>query len=105
MGDLDWAIYYFDGTRFTNLDGEPWEAPPFGVEGIGCKRGMWQAHNYLGLVQYLIRPGAVKCVRFGYATSNEQYEQALNWAREDRDLPTNRVINEGQDYYCWYGDV
>jgi hypothetical protein len=29
-----WCVYYDDGRRFTNLDGEPWEAPGCGVMGI-----------------------------------------------------------------------
>ena len=26
-----WKLVYEDGSEFTNLDGEPWESPPWGV--------------------------------------------------------------------------
>jgi len=31
---MAWCIYYGDGTTFTNLDGEPWEAPGYDIMGI-----------------------------------------------------------------------
>lgn len=104
MKKLKWAIYYDDGTRFTNLDGKPDEAPFFGVQAIACEDGLWIGRNYDGLVDYLQMPGMSKCVRFGRSTSNYRYKEAVSWARNDPDLSKDRVIEERQDYYVWMGD-
>lgn len=29
-----WIIYYEDGSIFSSADGEPWRAPPFGIQVI-----------------------------------------------------------------------
>jgi len=41
---LLWKIYYGDGSTFTNLQGSPDEAPPFGVQFILqlCDEGRWR---------------------------------------------------------------
>ena len=31
---IEWAIYYGDGSRFTNEDGSPWDAPRLNVQTI-----------------------------------------------------------------------
>lgn len=100
---LQWAIYYDDGSRFTNLDGSPDQAPFFGVQAIGCIDGLWICRDRDGLLDYLQSPGMDKCVRLGRATSNLKYHTAAGWARNDLDLPSDRVIEEGETYYCWTG--
>lgn len=103
MAKLKWAIYYDDGTRFSNLDGKPDEAPAFGVIAIACRDGLWLARDFMGLIDYLHMPGMVKCVRFGRATSNKKYKKADDWAISDKDFSPDRVIEEGNDYYVWMG--
>lgn len=103
MAKLKWAIYYDDGTRFTNLDGTPDEAPFFGVQAIACEDGLWLARNYDGLIDYLQMSGMVKCVKMGRATSNLKYSKATEWARTDPDISRDRVIEERHDWYVWMG--
>jgi hypothetical protein len=103
MNKLLWAIYYEDGTRFTNLDGTPDEAPFFGVIAIACVDGLWFARDRYGLMDYLQMPGMIKCVKMGRITTNKKYNFAAGWARADQDLPPNRTIEEGEDFYVWMG--
>lgn len=103
MAKLKWAIYYDDGTRFSNLDGKPDDAPFFGVIAIANKDGLWLARDRDGLLDYLQMPVKNKCVRMGRATDNTKYNKAVWWARDDPDMPPDRVIEEGGDFYVWMG--
>jgi hypothetical protein len=31
LPDYQWKLVYYDGTEFTNEDGEPWESPEIGL--------------------------------------------------------------------------
>lgn len=42
---LRWRLYYADGSTFDNLDGEPWESPPWGVVGVVQTHSMWNAER------------------------------------------------------------
>lgn len=101
---VQWIIYYGDGSTFSNLDGEPEQAPPFGVQAIACNDGLWLGGDFVGLIDYLCRIGK-KVVRFGTHIHNFKYEPILRIARADISIPPDRVILERYDYYWWEGDT
>ncbi len=50
-----WEIYYENGDTFSNLDGEPHEAPVYGVEYIWQKEphdDLFNCHYYLWRLDY-----------------------------------------------------
>jgi hypothetical protein len=64
---VKWALYYEDGSKYTDLDGPAEESPRFGVVGIlqshyqgtltffadwfGWYRGRWWPHDHVGLLK------------------------------------------------------
>ena len=81
MSDLQWKIYYADGSIYSNLNGSPESAPSNGVIAIVQKSGVIQGHNYywyegewvnghgFDLYDYLARNSRVK---FGERRFTEQ---------------------------------
>src|SRR5574340_596104 len=101
---LDWIIYYSDGTIFCNLDGEPDQAPPMGVQAIACVDGLWLGGDFVGLIDYLSRRGR-KIVRFGTHIPNHRFSPIVEKARITKLVPPDRTILERYDYYWWEGDA
>jgi hypothetical protein len=82
---MAWTLYYENGTKFTNLEGDPQDSPPFGVvfvtqPGLNSRDliwgvnylifrrdlGYWTGHDQIGLFDQLahfahlidsVRPG------------------------------------------------
>ncbi len=100
---IAWKIYYSNGTTFSNLDGNPEDAPPTGVICIlqnPIKHGWMLLRNkdyYLrlddwewvgceadGFWQYMFKPGW-KCPKFGENVSDSIYEKIIKQATEDMD--------------------
>lgn len=101
-----WAVYYGDGSRFTDEDGAPSEAPPFDVQAIAYpdetvgrvvidswdyyvfreSESEWFGCDIFGLFDVLAHePGCV--VKFARTRSNEAYRAAVEMARSDPYLP------------------
>lgn len=87
-----WVVYYEDGSRFTDQQGSPWNAPRLGVQLIaqqddrvgyryisGCdfytyelNRGGWHTTEQWGLYDHLMR-AYIPCVLFGRNMSDEAF--------------------------------
>lgn len=104
MGELDWRVYYGDGSTFSSEDGPPEDAPPLGVQAVICQRELWGCGDIFGLFDYLMSPGRYKVVRFGRLVSNAAYQAAVEAARKDPCCGPDRVVCERGDYYWWNGE-
>jgi len=99
---VKWRIYYENGTTFSDLDGDFFDAPTYGVLAIACDDGEWINGDITGLLQYLQKLGIVK---IGIHSDNSVYNQVLHKARHDKDLNADRVILEGETYYMFKGPL
>lgn len=95
---IKWLIFYDDGSTFSNLDGEPYDAPPVGVivllqvnangrwvfysqdtSKILCwewrAKNEWVSCDLVGAIDYLYHHRGLKAVLFGRWTSDENYEK------------------------------
>jgi len=100
---IAFRVYYHDQAPY---DGQAWLAPAFGVLAIverDAEHGRrivsngdyyvwddaeqrWYPMDYIGLVDYLARPGA-KRVLFGRLVSDEDYREVWMQANADPDFP------------------
>ena len=93
-------IYYADGSTF---DGEPFDAPFFGVLCIVEKdadhgrrivtqgdyyvwESRWRNVDFIGLVDYLAQPGNRKVI-CGRLVDNDTWNATIKRANEDPDFP------------------
>ena len=103
---MRWVIEYRDGTTFSNIDGEPQDAPGAGVVGVGQEDGTvgflvhqgenfyvfgeqfggWAGMDVYGLAQYLSEPG-FKVVKLGTAVPTAEYLSVIERLRKDPRLP------------------
>ena len=99
---IDWKIYYGDGSVFTNLDGEPQDAPCGNVQRIAyydadgrrkfChdkdyyiyENNCWYAVDMIGFLQYMSDPG-FKIVKFGRMMPDLKFRELCSYI--DNDLP------------------
>ena len=106
---IDWVVWYADGSSFTNLDGEPEQAPRWDVLCIAAYSGdhgrmIWHATDYYiwedqwqppqwvsvdarGLDDYLDRPGKVKIRLRGRHVPPDVFWAIYNQADRDPRLP------------------
>jgi len=102
---IEWIVWYADGTSFTSEDGEPHEAPRWGAVVVGqlskdhgrilwsnkdyffWEDGEWLEADYLGLIDYLTRPGKEKVVLIGRLVKMKQFHELYNSAVNDPRLP------------------
>lgn len=99
-----WIVWYDDGSSFTNLDGQPWDAPRWGVLCIAAEskdhgRMIWHATDYYvwdtewiscdftGLLDYLTRPGREKTVLIGRHVPPRIFYEVYEKANHDPRLP------------------
>jgi hypothetical protein len=105
--DMRWKIFYTDGTTFSNQDGEPEDAPGWGVIAVAQEDdvvgvqihhqrdfycfapefGGWYAVDYFGFAQYLARPG-LKVIKVGDVMPTNEYLKLIHSLHEDPELPT-----------------
>lgn len=105
--NLKWKIFYADNSTFSNQDGEPQDAPGWGVVAVvqedsvvgvqvhqqndfycfAPEFGGWYALDYFGFAQYLARPG-LKIVKLGDVMPTEKYVSLIASLHKDPDLPT-----------------
>lgn len=103
---MRYKIRYGDGTTYTDLDGEPQNAPKRNVQVISQTCDLvahrierdndyyvwdesyngWKGCDQFGLYDYLIDPG-FKIVLFGRQLTNEEYSAILTEATRDPDFP------------------
>ena len=99
----DFRIYYDGGTTY---DGDPYNAPAFGVLTITQKNNAhgryvtstfdyfvykpelneWMGCDFIGLIDYLQYPGHKKVV-FGRMVEKEKFYRVVKQANEDPDFP------------------
>lgn len=98
---IEWKIYYGDGSTFSNLEGNPEDAPCGNVQRIayydedGRRRQAhdrdyyiydknWYAADIIGFYQYMSEPG-FKIVKFGRMLPDSKYREISSFV--DNDLP------------------
>ena len=97
----DFRIYYDGGTTY---DGDPYDAPAFGVLVIVEKNAnhgrnlvmtkdyfvylgdRWMSVDFIGMLDYLAQPGYRK-VLFGRMVDDEYWYTVVRQAEEDPDFP------------------
>jgi hypothetical protein len=104
--DMRWKIFYVDGGTFSSQDGEPQDAPGWGVAAIAqedevvniqihqgndfyCfdeKFAGWYGLDYFGFAQYVSEPGH-KIIKLGDVMPTHKYRELLTTIRDDPDLP------------------
>jgi hypothetical protein len=102
---IRWIIWYDDGSSFTSDDGEPHEAPRWGVQVIAAYSAdhgrvlnhgkdfywrdgdEWLGGDLVGLVDHLTRPGTTKIVLVGRGVPPAAFLRLLDAADRDPRLP------------------
>lgn len=97
----DFRIYYDGGTTY---DGDPYDAPAFGVLVIVEKNANhgrqlvttkdyfvylgdhWMSVDFIGMLDYLAQPGPRKVI-FGRMVDDEYWYKVMRQANEDPDFP------------------
>ena len=102
----EWRIYYDDGATFSNLDGEPDEAPPFGfICAVGydetgkryimhgwdhyCwdkEAKQWWGMDQYGLIDRLAR-NLVYAYKQGRTVTKTRFQEIMQDANLDPDFP------------------
>lgn len=110
---IRWVIWYDDDSSFTNLDGEPHQAPRMGALCIASyakdhgriilhgkeadfffwEDDGWLSCHYSGLLDYLARPGAEKIVIQGRHVHPDKFYRIYALADSDPRLPPRSSTN------------
>ena len=124
MTELLWRIYYGDGSTFSNLDGEPVDAPSFDFQcvvqpdelvGRSVMAGWdwyyyrpdlneWWGSDLPGLLDHLLHRLPVEAVCQGRHSYNPVYSSIIKRAQEDPDFPKRSasraiaVVNSPQQF-------
>jgi hypothetical protein len=108
-----WKIYYVDGSTFSHVDGNPADAPGWGVlavvqedETVGVlvhqmtdfycfdeQYGGWVGMDKFGLAQYIGKPGK-KVIKLGEVMDTGRYKAMIKAIRDDPDLPAKSARYE-----------
>jgi hypothetical protein len=98
---IDWKIWYGDGTTFTNVDGEPAEAPGRNVQVVGkadpevgfrflegkdyylLRKGEWIGVDFQGLIDQLVSQGIVKV---GMLLTDAEWKEIHAQAMADKEI-------------------
>jgi len=114
-----WKIWYYDEntdeiSSFSNEDGEPWDAPAFGVQIITqeddlagrwnqvgdnyyvWRKDRWWGADIIGMFDYLANWKGRCVVRFGRHASNDMFQRVLVAAEEDKDFPKRSAWHKGE---------
>lgn len=114
---LAWRAYYDDGSTFSSEDGEPSEAPPWGLLVVVQRdpevgrfltwhpekgyfvwadaHGEWDVKDFTGLLDFLANfPGCV--VRFGRGVPNRHFREIFARAAADPDFPKKSGLRAGE---------
>ncbi len=103
---MRWCVYYVDGSAFSNVNGEPVNAPGGGVLAVVQEDstvgvlvhhqndfycfdeqfGGWTGMDVYGLTQYLMKPG-FKVIKIGEAMSLARYKEMIACIKKDPNLP------------------
>lgn len=92
-----WRIYYDTGETY---DGPIETAPAWGVIAVVCAPDVWHGGDYVGLIDYLARPGW-KRVLFGRLVPNDVFEKVSGAAAHDPDRGEGWQLYYG-DHFYWY---
>ena len=99
-----WVVWYDDGSTFCNVDGEPHQAPRWGVLCIAAYsrdhgrvvwhakdyyvwQGEWLSADFTGLIDYLTRPGKDKTVLIGRHVPPAHFWRIYQMAVDDPRMP------------------
>ncbi len=102
-----WLIVYHDTATFSDSDGDPWDAPGWGVTVIAQTNGtnilkggegyywwdhdQWFSGDLMGLFQYLAEPGDGKAVVFGKWIDRDQYYERQDQAKQWLNTTTTQI--------------
>ena len=119
-GEVRWAIYYDDGTRFTNLDGPPHKAPGTGVQVIiqlddrtgrfnqagdqvyYWKNERWWGGDHFGMLIELLNTDHPVVVRFGSMMGTEGFHEILRNAEADPIWPKRSAWEKSELRPEWF---
>lgn len=114
---IRWIVFYDDGSSFSNLDGEPDQAPRWGIiciSGYDQNGGrsiqhrtdyycwnyeQWIAMDGTGLIDYLANfPGKEKVVLMGRHVPNYVFDRVYHMADTDPRLPPRSSRHPLEDW-------
>lgn len=110
---IQWRVFYTDGATFSNLDGNPYEAPKEGIQVIlkvdpdvgrfmlagrdyywfDHLRQEWFGGDMAGFYQHLRQHGP-SCVLFGTYVTHREYQACVIAALADEDFPPKSARHE-----------
>jgi len=112
---LSWRIYYDDGSTFDSSQGEPEDAPSFGVvfipqpdEQVGRmvmqgwdwyyfnKSGQWWGCDIYGLLDRLLHNLPTRALKQGRTMGNDAYQKLRSVATNDPDFPIKSATRKGE---------
>lgn len=116
MTVIRWKIYYSDNTTFSNLDGEPNDAPGYGVQavcqpepGVGLEtlhafdyyifaKGQWRGLcGHDGLVDHVVAYAPeVEALVVGRQIPRQEYQAIMRLALHDPDFPRKSAKHDGE---------
>ena len=111
-----WRIWYEGGSSFSDLDGDPWDSPGWGVLVIMNRDpdsgrraqsmsdfylwrwdlGRWVGADFVGLLDYLAHYKGPCCVRMGRTVPNTEFQRVLELAEADPEFPI-RSARQGDE--------
>lgn len=113
--NLEWRIYYSDGTTFSSDDGLPKDAPAWDIQVIiqpdsrvGLRtishkdfflfiRGVWIGVDFTGLLDYLANDfDSVEAVKIGRMLPPEEFRNLIDIAGNDPDFPRKSAWEQGE---------
>jgi len=109
--EIQWRIYYHDGSTYSDLDGPVDAAPGYGVlvigyqdkaTGRGLMRGFdfyvwdgdeWFGHDLWGLMERMFNRQPFHTAFAGRSVSEENFQVIYQAAKADPDLPKKSATN------------
>lgn len=107
---IPWRIYYDDGSTFDASQGEPEDAPSYGVQiiaqasryGREClhlwdwyywreDNEKWWGSDIFGVLDMLLHNQPLRALKQGRNTNSANFEQLMHKAAHDEDLPARSV--------------
>lgn len=122
---MRWRIYYTDGSTFSSADGDPEDAPAFGVQVVvqwsyergrdklhlgdcyyyDCVAGTWYNSDKIGaLLAFARYPRAMRALKHGEFTTDENFKAIMARADADADFPPKaHSTPQREKPFGWYG--
>lgn len=113
----NWRIFYGDGSRYSDADGSPYDAPRLNVQAIvgfhpqngrytvsnkdaywwEPSQGRWRGGDRHGEWIYMLRLGP-RVVLYGEQIGDDEYNACISAALTDQDFPEKTARGRGEEF-------